>query len=349
MELSQNYEFLAAALTAVTGDLVLDTAVPGDNTSIPDRYNPEHLWHEKYKNSFDLEALDERVLTYYCPPQDEITEGSVLYIRTVTGVRLKLFIDLSSSVLSLKQKIQEKTGIHPDQQRLMAGGMNSLRSQYQDPDKDLFMNDLRPIASYQYDMEKYHNATDNENEANHTIMLMLFGGRPPSALLLEEDLFDTSKNCDFTWLHDDKIYRRGNFVYNRPYGWIRIEDKYSDNRWFGEDPGHGDQNYRTDGLKDEWPVAYHGSKDKFYNMLKSEDNDQEKEGVKLVKGYYSCPDPKVAEKSAASFSFKSREFKVMIQSRVNMNDTAIVGNQKFYSTANLENIRPVGLLIKSVD
>ena len=84
------------------------------------------------------------------------------------------------------------------------------------------------------------------------------------------------------------------------------------------------------------------SKDKFYNMLKSEDG-------RLVKGYYSCPDPKVAERSAAIFSFKSRQFKVMIQSRVNMNDTAIVGDQKFYSTANLENIRPVGLLIKSVD
>ena len=332
MELSQNYEFLAAALTAVTGDLVLDTAVPGDNTSIPDRYNPEHLWHEEYKNIFDLEALDERVLTFYCPPLDEITEGPVLYIKTVTGVKLTLFMDRSKSVLSLKQKIQEKTGIPPEQQRLIASTSLS-----QEKDSDLFMKDICPISKYDKDIE------------DNTIMLMLFGGRPPSALLLvkEIDVFDTSKNCDFTWLHDDRIYRRGNFVYNRPYGWIRIairvEDSYSDNRWFGEDPGYGDQNHRTDGLKDEWPVTYHGSKDKFYNMLK------EKEGVKLVKGYYSCPDPKVAEKSAASFSFKSRAFKVMIQSRVNMNDTAIVGDQKFYSTANLENIRPVGLLIKSVD
>ena len=346
MELSQNYEFLAAALTAVTGDLVLDTEVPGENTTIPARYNPEHLWHEEKDNTFNLESLDELVLTYYCPPQDEITEAPVLYIRTVTGVKLKVFIDRSCSVLSLKQKIQEKTGISPDQQRLMAGGLNSLTSQ--DPDKDIFMNDLRPISSYQNDMGRYHNAIDKINEDGNTIMLMFVGGRPPSALFLDKDIdvFDVSKNCDFTWLHEDKIYRRGNFVYNRPYGWNRIalnvEDKYSDNRWFGDDPGHGDQNYRSSGLKDEWPIAYHGSKDKFYKMLKSEDG-------KLVKGYYSCPDPKVAERSAAIFSFKSRQFKVMIQSRVNMNDTATVGDQKFYSTANLENIRPVGLLIKSVD
>ena len=337
MELSQNSEFLAAALTAVTGDLILDTEMPGGNTTIPERYNPEHLWHEEKENIFDLESLDERVLTYYCPPQDESTEGPVLYIRTVTGVHLKLYIDRSCSVLSLKQKIQEKTGISPDQQRLMAGGFNYLLSQYKDdPYKEMFMNDSKPISTYRDSIE------------GNTILLMCVGGRPPSALLLDKDIdvFDLSKNCDFTWLHEDKIYRRGNFVYNRPYGWNRIalnvEDKYSDNRWFGDDPGHGDQNYRSGGLKDEWPVAYHGSKDKFYNMLKSEDG-------RLVKGYYSCPDPKVAERSAAIFSFKSRQFKVMIQSRVNMNDTAIVGDQKFYSTANLENIRPVGLLIKSVD
>ena len=111
-----------------------------------------------------------------------------------------------------------------------------------------------------------------------------------------------SKNCDFTWLHNDKSYMRGNFVYKRPYGWNRIalnvEDKYSDNRWFGDDPGHGDQNYRTSGLKDEWPVSYHGSKDKLHNMLKLGDSNQESKS-RLVKGYYSCPDPKVAEGSAS--------------------------------------------------
>ena len=178
---------------------------------------------------------------------------------------------------------------------------------------------------------------------------MKLGGPPPTASLLQND---TTKNCDFTWLHDDKTYKRGNLIYKRPYGWNRIalnvEDKYSDNRWFGDDPGHGDQNYRTSGLKDEWPVSYLGSKDKLYYMLKLKDSNQENKG-RLVKGYYSCPDPKVAEGSASVFTFKSREFKVMVQSRVNMNDTAIVGDQKFYSTANLENIRPIGLLIKSVD
>ena len=120
MELSQNYEFLAAALSAITGDLVLDRREPGDNTKIPDRYNIDHLWpKEEEENFFDLESLDERVLTYYCSPKYEFTEGPPLYIKTVTGVKIKLFIDRSKSVLSLKKKIQEKIDIHPDQQRLL--------------------------------------------------------------------------------------------------------------------------------------------------------------------------------------------------------------------------------------
>ena len=339
MELSQNYEFLAAALTAITGDLVLDTPVPGDNTKIPERYNIKHLWNGEKENSFDLETLCERVLTYYCPPKDENTEGPPLYIRTMTGVTIKLFIDRSNTVLCLKKKIQEEIDIHPDQQRLLPYGwfnFSTMGSAFLEQDSDFFLKDLWPISKFKF--------------KDNTIILEVFGGKPPSAQLLDKDIFDTTKNCDFTWLHDDKTYMRGNFVYKRPYGWNRIafdvEDKYFDNSWYGDDPGHGYQNYRESGLKDEWPVSYHGSKDKLYNMLKLADSNNE---GRLAKGFYSCPDPKVAEESASVFSFKSREFKVMIQSRVNMNDTAIVGDQKFYSTTNLENIRTIGLLIKSVD
>ena len=69
---------------------------------------------------------------------------------------------------------------------------------------------------------------------------------------------------------------------------------------------------------------------------------------KLEVGFYSSPDPRVAEDSAPIFTFKNRKFKVMIQSRVNMNDTTVVRHQKFYATCNPENIRPCGLLIKHV-
>ena len=170
MELSQNYEFLAAALAAITGDLVLDTREPGDNTKIPDQYKIDHLWHEEEEeqeeNSFDLEALDERVLTYHCPTQDEITEGPVLYIRTVTGVKLKLFIDRSNTVLSLKKKIQEKIGIHPDQQRLLPFGFNSRHEAIQEQDSEFFMRDLWPISKYENDLNYFY---------DNTIILILVG------------------------------------------------------------------------------------------------------------------------------------------------------------------------------
>ena len=81
-------------------------------------------------------------------------------------------------------------------------------------------------------------------------------------------------------------------------------------------------------------------------------DEEAKEGKdsKLERGYYTAPDPCVAEKVAPVFTFKSRKFKVMIQSRVNMNDTSVVmvRHKKFYATGNLENIRPSGLLIKPV-
>ena len=142
-----------------------------------------------------------------------------------------------------------------------------------------------------------------------------------------------------------------NHVYNLPFGWNRIAlnvvDKYDDNKWLGGDPGT-DQ-FRINGLKDEWPVAYHGKREPLHDILISEESTQARK-CRMEMGFYTAPDPSVAEDFAPIFTFKSRKFKVMIQSRVNMNDTLVVGvgHNKFYATKNQENIRPCGLLIKSL-
>ena len=60
-----------------------------------------------------------------------------------------------------------------------------------------------------------------------------------------------------------------------------------------------------------------------YNMLTTEESIQGRKS-KLEVGFYSSPDPRVAEDSAQIFTFKKRKVKVMIQSRVNMNNTTIV-------------------------
>ena len=90
-----------------------------------------------------------------------------------------------------------------------------------------------------------------------------------------------------------------------PYGWNRIAlnvgDKFDDNKWLGEDPGT--DKFRMGGLKDEWPVAYHGERKLFHHMLKSEESIQGRKS-RLEKGFYTTPDPRVAEDSAPVFTFK---------------------------------------------
>ena len=328
--------FLATAIREITGDKVIFEKKAVSCWDELEGWNPHgyckkencaHIkwsWHKSSKDILRQEHFNEQILTYFCPKPKTISE-TILNVITITGKTHQVLIDRSCSVLTLKEKIQDAAGdFPPGMQKLVSLGVT--------------LEDWRAIHDYRIE--------------ENTIHLVLRLGGPPTyhASLLVEEMFESSKNCDFTWLQsDEKIYKRGNHVYKRPYGWNRIafnvKNKYDDNKWLGEDPG-SDVN-RTEGLKDEWPVTYHGKVKLLYTMLRTEDLNHP-ERSELFEGIYTCPDPKVAEKSASVFTYKSRKFKVMIQSRVNMNDTLIVGDQRFYVTTHPENIRPVGLLIKSL-
>ena len=124
-------------------------------------------------------------------------------------------------------------------------------------------------------------------------------------------------NFDFTHLVDDgRIYKRGTLTYHRPYGWCRValkvKNRYGDSDWLGGIGGGS----RTGSISKEWPVSYHGTKEKFVKDIASKGYDLSK-GKRFLygKGIYSTPDPCVAEKYAAVYEFKGQKYKVLIQNR----------------------------------
>ena len=118
MQLSKDYEFIAAAMTAISGQLFLSTLVPGPNTKIPQPFRLDYLWQcdESEVKYCDLNLFKERIQTWFLPKykySHELIEKNMktLYIKTLTGKTKTVSINPSSYVFNLKEKIQEKEGI----------------------------------------------------------------------------------------------------------------------------------------------------------------------------------------------------------------------------------------------
>ena len=129
---------------------------------------------------------------------------------------------------------------------------------------------------------------------------------------------------------------------------LNVKGKYEGSGWLGgkDLPGGKARKESKDG---EWPVSYHGTKKGFAEQIASDKYDLKKgKHFRYGRGIYSTPDPDIAEKYAEEYEFQGKKYKILLQNRVNMEDTEVIAHRNFYLTAKEENIRPYGILYKKV-
>jgi len=261
----------------------------------------------------------------FVPKMSTQSENTVeIFVLTLTGVKFTFEINLSEDIETLKSLIYASEGIPMDQQRLIFSGRQ--------------LEDGRKLFEYNIKSES----------VLHLVLRLRGGGCP--VYTSNPMMFDPNHNFDFTYLKDNgSVYMRGGQVYKRPYGWNRValnvNDKFPDTAWLGGTRG----GLRTHEVKGEWPVSYHGTKHTSTNKIALEGFDL-KEGKRFAygRGIYSSPDPAKAEEYAPVYDYRGKKYKVLIQNRVNMDDTVYIPSRDFFLTSDEDNIRPYGLLFKEI-
>ena len=177
-------------------------------------------------------------------------------------------------------------------------------------------------------------------------------------MVLDEDLLDPDFDYDFrNEPNVGRVYERGGYVYNRPYGWKRLALK-TKGKYPPDDAWLGILANRTESSNNEWPVSYHGTKREGAEAIAETGYDEDKlKRENFGKGFYSTPDVEVAADFAPRFDHTDgKRYETIIQNRVNLNTghSEIIPVEKtrhraeYYLTYSSDDLRPYGLCIREV-
>ena len=258
-----------------------------------------------------------------CLVDRELSEGISFYVKTLTGKTLTINLKVTDCAKDVKQEIQDKEGIPPDQQRLIYSG-----KQLKDEE---ILNDLGIT-----------------NGSTLHLVLRLRGGG--GILLSAAGLLDERFHFDFTSVVDKKAYNRGGLVYIRPCGWkryaLKVDGKYKDDTWL---LGKGKRPDPFSSAQEDWPVSYHGTS--YNNGLSIAEEGYRLSQCKRFKhgiGIYSTPDIDVAFKYAETRQHSDgKTYKVVIQNRVNPKTLVKITKAEtkvgdYWISPNEDDIRPYG-------
>lgn len=278
-------ELIAAAFSAMLGtEVVVPDSVP-ESADLP-KASVHQLFRATEGVMRPQVALPERAA-------GGAVEEFELNVRTLTGKTIVVPVTNDHTIAHVKAAVERKEGISAGRQRLVFNS-NVLN------DDDTIMEKGIPPSG--------------------TCFLIILGGDDAtSKFVLDPSELAPSYDYDFTSRRDDgKTYKRGDFVYHRPYGWKRFAINVQRRpEYGGDDTWLGPNGIRTETSAGEWPVSYHGTYAESVSHIVDEGY---KKGPRQLHGpgvYCSPSLQMVGERYAQTFSFKGKNYKVALQNRVN--------------------------------